>query len=68
MTRTGPKPSTTNTFRSDAGNATNTVIFSESALSILLTKKGTQKAAKTRTALHNQQGKEDKEEESNQPK
>jgi len=46
----------------------NTVIFSESALSILLTKKGTQKAAKIRMDLHKQQGKEDKEEESKQPK
>ena len=68
MTRTSPKPSTTNTFHSDAGNAMNTITFSESALSILLTKKGTQKAAKTRMALYNQQGKDDREEENNQPK
>jgi hypothetical protein len=57
-----------NTFCSDAGNATNMVMFSESALSILLTKKGTQKEAKIRMALLNQQGKEDKEDERNQPK
>jgi hypothetical protein len=44
------------------------VIFSENALSIFLTKKGTQKEAKTRTTLYNQQGKDDKEEENNQPK
>jgi hypothetical protein len=57
-----------NTFHSNAGNATNMVISSKNALSIWLTKKGTQKAAKTRKALYNQQGKDDKEEENNQPK
>jgi hypothetical protein len=66
MTRIGPKPSITNIFRSGAGNAMNTVIFSESAPSMRLTKKGTQKAEKTRTALLNQREKEDKEDESSQ--
>jgi hypothetical protein len=37
----------------DAGNATNMVTSSESALSIRLTKKETQKAARTRTTLYN---------------
>jgi hypothetical protein len=57
-----------NTFRSDAGNAMNMDISSENAPSMLLTKKGTQKAEKTRMASLNQQEKEDKEDESSQPK
>ena len=66
--KTRPKPSTTNTFCSDAENATNTTIYLENALSILFRKKGTLKAAKKRMDLHNQQGKEDKEGGSSQPK
>jgi hypothetical protein len=68
MTRTGPKPLTTNTFNSDVENSTSTIIFSESVLFIQITKKGTQKVTKTRMTLLNQQGKEDNEEESNHPK
>jgi hypothetical protein len=49
MTKTGLRPSTTNTFPSDAGNATSMVTSSENALSISSTKKESQKQARTRT-------------------
>jgi hypothetical protein len=53
MMRIGPKPSTMNIFRSDAGNGMSTDISSGNAPSMLLTKKGTQKAAKIRMASLN---------------
>jgi hypothetical protein len=69
----GPRPLTTNTFRSGAGNAMNTVIFSGNAPSMWSRKMESQKMerirrAKIKTALYSQQGKGDKEERDNLPK
>jgi hypothetical protein len=50
---------------SDAENAMNTVTSSETAHSMWCQNKGTQRAARTRTALYNQWGKCIKEEENN---